>query len=440
MPVLGAAEITSAPQVGLHREEPQLWVHCPDPRQPKIAEIQINPPEGACELQPEVPMGRFFINLSLALLLSAGAMAEPLPQQTKPFSRVLVLSGGGLDTALYLGIIEGLAQKGWTPDLIIATCGSSIPAAILKAKGSLPAAKNFIEGESFRKLLQSVKVKRGNLLDIAASIYLDDQNTIPHLFGKPILSVPMHWPAEPDLAKNFKFMSGGSAKTPALAILAGHAYLGPHSVGAHVQGRKTMREIVFTDPTTGWKMGQVLKTSFVGQQYPQSYIETSLEYKTDMPLFAAARASVADPYLIAPVPGPVDLGENYYLTGGIDLFPVDMAEVLGDQVIAVYGAPYSGIEVRANQNAFVYDTQNRLQTMVKEKIFAWVDASDEDRWDEKIGFDPQPKILSLVNEVPKNPTDFTEKNEKQWQLGLQRASEALSVQSDVQAHIRNPLK
>ncbi|MGZ3743093.1 MAG: hypothetical protein ACXWRA_04460, partial [Pseudobdellovibrionaceae bacterium] len=55
----------------------------------------------------------------------------------KPFKRVLVISGGGLNPGLALGIIAGVQEKGWRPDLIIATCGAGLGAAINNSEQSI---------------------------------------------------------------------------------------------------------------------------------------------------------------------------------------------------------------------------------------------------------------------------------------------------------------
>ena len=69
-------------------------------------------------------------SIVLALFFAAeGGFAQvnppinpPTPSSgAKPYAKVLVLSGGGLDAAVYMGIIQGLANRGWQPDLILAT-------------------------------------------------------------------------------------------------------------------------------------------------------------------------------------------------------------------------------------------------------------------------------------------------------------------------------
>jgi hypothetical protein len=368
----------------------------------------------------------------------------PTPSSgAKPYAKVLVLSGGGLDAAVYMGIIQGLANRGWQPDLILATCGSSIPAAILQAKGSLQDAKRFLDGDDYRRLVQSVELKRPNVLSVVGSIYSDPTDKVPHLFGKTVLSVPKEWPkqsADNDLLKTFDQARTQQSPGTAVAILAAHAYLGPQYVGSEVKGRKTIREAIFTDTSTAGKIAQTLRESFVAKNFPKSYIDEAIEFNTQSSLFYAARASVSDPYLISPIEVPDPAVTSVYLTGGVDLFPVDMANQLGDQVIAVYGAAYSGIEVRANKNAFGYDSQKRLQQMVSQKIFAWVDMSDEDQWGPKIGFDPRVSWLSLVSAVPKNTELFDQKNQAQWDFGIQRAQEALIKPEGDLTHIRVPVQ
>ena len=368
------------------------------------------------------------------------ANAASVTAQPKPFRRVLVLSGGGLNSAIALGVVEGLQNKGWSPDLIIATCGSAIPAAILKAKGNLEDAKNFLYGDDYRKLIQSVAIERPITPLIAKSIYLDSSNNVPDIFGTPVLRIPMEWPKsalDQDFTKKFDDIQNAA---PAIAIISGHAYFGPANSGSRIKGRKLIRESFFTDSRTGYVMSQNLLGSPIAQNFPMSHVDGPIEIRTDLKLFEAARGSVSDPYLIAPFPNPSepDSKNDYYMTGAVDLFPVDIAESLGDEVVAVYGTSFNGIEVRANMNAFGYNTQTRLTQMTHEKIRAWVDLSDDQNWDSKIGFDPRAGLVQVENAVPRDPVKFERMNDSQWALGVQRGEEALSLPPGDTTHIRSP--
>ena len=361
-----------------------------------------------------------------------------IPQ--KPFHRVLVLSGNGLNSALTLGIVQGLENKGWKPDLILATCGSSIPAVALKAKGNLKDAKALLLGDDFRNLMQSVTVGKSLTPFVALDVYLDSTKAIPHVFQTPILKVPSQWPAtarDQDLTKKFDEINNSS---PAVALLAGHAYFDKQHSGAIVVGRKLIRESFLTDSRTGYLISQNIHSALVADAFPENYIDNKIEVHTNLRLFQAARASSSDPYLLEPFLDPNSSPDRpyYYLTGAVDLFPVDTAKKLGDEVIAVYGTSFNDIEVRANRNMFGYSTQKRLRQMTREKIYGWVDLSDDQNWATKIGFDPKVGLLSIRSSIPQDKHEFEMRTEAQWQLGVQRGEEALSYPPGDLSHIRSP--
>ena len=89
-------------------------------------------------------------------------------------------------------------------------------------------------------------------------------------------------------------------------------------------------------------------------------------------------------------------------------------------------------------NAFGYNTQTRLTQMTHEKIRAWVDLSDDQNWDSKIGFDPRAGLVQVENAVPRDSVKFERMNDLQWALGVQRAEEALSLPPGDTTHIRSP--
>ena len=75
-----------------------------------------------------------------SLLLLALDVILPDGVESKPFRKVLILSGGELRFSAGLAMLATLYQRGWVPDVTIYTCGfSKIPGAVLKLTHPTPA-------------------------------------------------------------------------------------------------------------------------------------------------------------------------------------------------------------------------------------------------------------------------------------------------------------
>jgi hypothetical protein len=69
-----------------------------------------------------------------SLLLLALDVIIPKGAESKPFRKVLILSGGELRFSAGLAMMATLYQRGWVPDVTIYTCGfSKIPGAYLNS-------------------------------------------------------------------------------------------------------------------------------------------------------------------------------------------------------------------------------------------------------------------------------------------------------------------
>ena len=75
-----------------------------------------------------------------SLLLLTSVLATPATTkeiESKPFRKVLILSGGELRFSAGLGMLATLYERGWVPDVTIYTCGlSKIPGAYLNSLAS----------------------------------------------------------------------------------------------------------------------------------------------------------------------------------------------------------------------------------------------------------------------------------------------------------------
>ena len=74
------------------------------------------------------------------LVLLTLAVANLQAAESKPFRKVLILSGGELRFSAGLAMQATLHRRGWVPDVTIYTCGmSKIPGAYLELTHPTPA-------------------------------------------------------------------------------------------------------------------------------------------------------------------------------------------------------------------------------------------------------------------------------------------------------------
>src|SRR4051794_34557702 len=84
------------------------------------------------------------------------------------YKTALTFSGGGFQTAMFLGMLEGVENQGVHPDVLVSTCGGALAAAIAHVYPHSSDRKKLIESEEFHQFLLSVELtdqaKLSNLL------------------------------------------------------------------------------------------------------------------------------------------------------------------------------------------------------------------------------------------------------------------------------------
>ncbi len=145
---------------------------------------QPQQPEGNEVAQPGATIGRkrvplivWAVALALGLNLLAWAAAFwrpndhvviPKGAESKPFRKVLILSGGELRFSAGLAMLATLHQRDWVPDVTIYTCGfSKIPGAYLNSLTQLepgqPNPATWYEAalsDEYFQIMQRVKVNK----------------------------------------------------------------------------------------------------------------------------------------------------------------------------------------------------------------------------------------------------------------------------------------
>src|SRR6516164_5965339 len=137
----------------------------------------------AYTLPPFIRAGALMMTLrkTASLLLFALGVLLPRGAESKPFRRVLILSGGELRFSAGLSMLATLYQRWWVPDVTIYTCGfSMVPGAYLNSLTQLqpgqPDPAKWYEAamsDEYFRIMQRVKVNK----DFFSKIVDNEGNT-----------------------------------------------------------------------------------------------------------------------------------------------------------------------------------------------------------------------------------------------------------------------
>lgn len=302
------------------------------------------------------------ILLLIAILLSFN-FAE-----AKPFKRAMVISGGYLSPGAGLGMIAGAKAAGFEPEVIIFTCGASMAASLYSGYGSLERAMEFARSaEHFDLISNLLRIDTRFAPTILANLEQDaaKQGRIPQLFTGNILRLPA---VLPEWLPNPRFRR--SQSLPRYIVVAARAGFGPQDVGARFEWRAPFKQVYFTDSDTAQYLRG--RKSDIKRTFPGSYIDSETEVMTNVSLSQAFRASISDPYYI----NPARIGDAYYFSGAVDLFPIDLAKDLADQVLVTApSTDYAAHDVQAIYNAFGFNQQTAAIRASRRQDVTFIDQS-----------------------------------------------------------------
>lgn len=366
----------------------------------------------------------------LGCLASIGLALPSAHAEGKKYKRALIIAGGGISPAVGLGVIAGLRQQGMEPDVVLTTCGASISAAIDNSFLNSDATIQFAESPAFFNVMQQVKIASPDVMVMAKKFKELEKNpdVIPGLFDTHILNMP---PEVGQFVPQNKFNTG--AKGPKFVILSARALFGPNNVGEKKAGRDLFEQVFFTDPETAKELQNL--PSPIRTLFPKSNVAKKTRVITDVTTEQAARASVPDPFLL----NPAVINGSYYFTGAVDLFPIEVAHQLADEVIVTYPERlYLDYENLVIQSAFGFSQTQRALSAIQDTTVKWIDITGIS----KLAFSPETSLLTLKNKIPSNQNDFIKGIRAQFEFGKNRAIEGINIQktqANVRTHLREPI-
>lgn len=376
---------------------------------------------------------RLFYLVSIFLFsISCSDNSQAKPSFAKPYKRVAVFAGGGFEFTQFLGMMEALEESGKKPDLIIASCGGGLAATIVANTPDVKSRKDFIMSKAFKDLLrQAVPTSKIGSLWGMYSWYSKRKGEasgkfIPDIFKEYLVNIPNELPVP-------EFSDGFVKTSIPIIIVGGRALFTPEQVGQNIN-KKLYREMFFTTPDVApYLQG---KKSPVALLSPQSTIESDVEVVTNYKMTEAARAAITSPFLLPPT-----LIRGEYLVGGsIDLYPLELARSLGDEVIMTYGEGYSESgNSKIVKASYQYNPNERLQVVHDLSATWWVDFTDRERTlKKKNGLGVVEGTLSASFRMPEDDDAFNTHILAHYEYGKTRTLEALSQKTtNEKCHIRD---
>lgn len=368
-----------------------------------------------------VPMKTYFFLFFFIFTLEATA---------KPFRKALVIGGGGVTPGVALGMIAGAKAAGYHPDVIITTCGASLGAALYSSFSSTGEALKYARSQAFHRKLQELTHLNSYFafgLRKKMKWTFENPNAIPPIFTDTILEIPR------DVSGILPQEKFPTAKNKSkLIVVAARALFGPDDQKKVSTQKYSFKETYFTDAQTARHLGE--QVSAVHELFPFSRVSPLTETATP-PLSVAVRASITDPFYI----NPVKWDGSYFWGGAINLFPLETAQSLADEVLVNFPVGlYSHYEDLAIYSTFGFAQSDRTQSASRKTDVKWMDGSGT----ASLAMDPT-LFGFLFNEmVPDNYDAYSALIQKQYRFGYQRAVEAVQLQrqrNDVRSHLRNTL-
>jgi hypothetical protein len=384
----------------------------------------------------------------LLLTLNLGALKEV---DTKPYRKVLILSGGELRFSAGLAMLATLYQRGWVPDVTIYTCGfSKIPGAYLNSLAQLdpdePDPAKWYEAalsDEYFQIMQRVKVNQ----DFFTKVVDKEGDTAANLLYRQVTSRI----AETQLKKGVNKGSGlpffsSVLKTkpnpfrvipvpiyPALyrdhkdTLLEVPFDLSPPRLNIPFSGDKMRaifvatkilyppdlqnkprpangpplyQEVLFTDRLTADAIKRVkYNRSPIAKMFPNAPIHTDVEVRNGYKIWEVARATLADMYLTAPMWLEDPTGahpKELFFTGAMNISPIELALSLGDEVMAIRMKELRAAHPAEKIESYVYEdtfgfTNDERRIKIKELFgdrVIWIDLDGIEEMEKQNGFSP----------------------------------------------------
>lgn len=338
---------------------------------------------------------------------------------------VLIFSGGGTRFGIYCGMFAALVDQNISPDYIIASCGGSFALSVINAFDTNEQRKAYLQSEEFFSFIQCLHTTDDSKLNRVPQYCLRKLFSskfapiVEDVINRYLVDFPQQlYDILPSLCRE-------SAVITHRSIVVGSRLLfSEDSLNSKRQkNEKLYQKLFFTDKETK----KIIEAKYQKNIYPSdSAVASAVEVQVGIAMLDAARISIADMFYVS----PVYRNGIYYAGGAIDLMPIELASVLGDQVFLQKKKGYTSLENALVKAVFGYDGNIRMQRVIQGvdgvKMF-WIDTQDEKEQlkncycSKKINW----KTWSVEIDKPLSLEIFQQQIQAQWDYGYQKMSKLL---------------
>ena len=340
--------------------------------------------------------------------------------QPQNYQQCMVLSGGGFRFGIYLGMYAAACDAGQAPDLVLASCGGAIAAAVIHRVPDPVQQKAWLMSPEMYQFWSSIgpapaaTIHRTLLGAASRAINPRPAPRFPDLFGNYLFELP----ALPQLA------SPVAEHGPDVALVGSKLLYTAAQVGQKRGRRKLFEQTVFCNPRTAQLLHGV-HAPLGAAEWGNSAVAPHVATDTTMPLDVAARISVSDMYYFSCHPH----GGAHYMGGVVDLFPIELAHRLANRVVMEFKAPFDQLtSVPAWRAVLGTNANQRLRRVHAQRADVWIDTSDIER---ALAKPYLRKVLAWREnrvrlEPPPSYPVFVQHMQEHWDFGYARAREAFA--------------
>ncbi|MEJ5088679.1 patatin-like phospholipase family protein [Sphingobacterium faecium] len=340
----------------------------------------------------------------------------------KEFERAIVFSGGGTRFALYTGMYAALVDMNMSPDLIVASCGGAIAAAVIQTFPQVNEQKEYLKSKEFYDFVAQIKLtNHKSIFKIGYYSLLKTFNKehapyIEDVLDRYLVEMPQ------DLTVLLPKLKQQQNNNPKIIVVGSKMLFTPLEVLFKRGDRKLYQKVLFTDVETAKKIAAD-QIEIESENYLHSAVSKEILIESSVPLHQAVRISISDMFYVA----PVEIGQNYYAGGAIDLVPIELAQYLADHTFIERKQSYKPVEEALVRAVLGFSGNERLREVEVQHADYWIDTRDA------------PQILKrhycakyvdwfkgeIVVKRPDTIEHYQDDIERQWQYGYQKTLESL---------------
>ena len=331
----------------------------------------------------------------------------------------MVFAGGGFRFGIYLGMYAAARDAGRAPDVLLASCGGAIAAAIIQGLPDDAQRLAWLGSEQMYRFWCALQSAPQASLSGALSQAVKRKFSrapapvIPDLFNQYLFNVPAQLPL-PSTAK---------VSDVDVAIMGGKLLFSPDEAGQQRGPRKLFVQTVLCNSRAAALLNG-MPSPFNDPAWGAHAIAPEVLTDTSMSLAEAARLSITDFYYFACHPH----GDSNYIGGVVDLFPIEAAHRLAGEVMIEFKESFDQVfSIPAWRTVLGLDGNQRLRHVNAQFADVWFDTSDvsaalaRQQVQKKIDW----RRNRIILKPPPSHAVYIQYMQDQWDYGYQRGLEAL---------------